>query len=196
MKRNLGIAFSGLWLTPALFAQLATTTSLVGTVTDSSGKVIPNAKVTAVETGRGYLHGMTNGQGYYSLEFVRVGTYNVTVESPGFQKITKTGIIVDINQTVRTDITLAVGAVSQSVTVEATVAAIKTDDATVSEIISTRSVAELPLNGRDPMQLALTTPACCWAASRPPPACRRARISSAPARARSRTACRSTASAS
>ena len=59
---------------------------------------------------------------------------------------------------VRADLTLAVGAVSQSVTVEAQVTAIKTDDATVSEVLGTRNVADLPLNGRDPMQLALTTP--------------------------------------
>ncbi len=100
----------------------------------------------------------TNGQGNYTFEFVRVGVYNITVELSGFQKITKTGVTVDINQTVRTDITLPVGAVSQSVTVEATVSAIKTDDAAVSEILGTRAVAELPLNGRDAMSLALTTP--------------------------------------
>src|SRR5207253_7499989 len=96
--------------------------------------------------------------GYYSLEFVRVGTYNVTAEAAGFQRVTKTGIIVDINQTVRTDLTLAVGALTQTVTVEATVTAIKTDDATVSEVMSTRAISDLPLSGRDPMKLALMTP--------------------------------------
>jgi hypothetical protein len=140
-------------------AQLATTTSLVGTVTDSSGKLIPGAKVTATESRTLDVYNTTtNGQGNYTFEFVRVGVYNITVELSGFQKITKTGVTVDINQTVRTDITLPVGAVSQSVTVEATVSAIKTDDAAVSEILGTRAVAELPLNGRDAMSLALTTP--------------------------------------
>jgi hypothetical protein len=143
----------------AAHAQLATTTSLVGTVTDSSGKTIAGANVTAIETGTlDKYNGTTNEQGNYTFEFVRVGVYNVSVEQTGFQKVTKTGVIVDINQTVRTDFTLPVGAVSQSVTVEAAVAAIKTDDASVSEILGTRSVAELPLNGRDPMSLATTTP--------------------------------------
>jgi carboxypeptidase family protein len=140
-------------------AQLATTTSLVGTVTDSSGKSIPNAKVTAVETGTlDTRTTFTNELGYYSFEFARVGTYNITVEQQGFQKTTKAGVVVDINQTVRTDVAMAVGAMTQSVTVEAAVAAIKTDDATVSEVIGTRSVSELPLSFRDPMALALTTP--------------------------------------
>jgi hypothetical protein len=140
-------------------AQLATTTSLVGTVIDSSDRAIQNAKVTAVEAGTGDTYVMTtNEQGYYSREFVRVGVYNITAEQPGFQKITKTGIQVNINQIVRTDFALPVGAVTQSVTVEAIVTAIKTDDASVSEIINTRAVAELPLNGRDALQLATMTP--------------------------------------
>src|SRR5277367_2443234 len=140
-------------------AQLATTTSLVGTVTDSSGKLIPGAKVTATETRTlDKYNATTNEQGNYTFEFVRVGVYSITVEQAGFQKVTKVGIIVDINQTVRTDVTLPVGAVNQSVTVEATVAAIKTDDAAVSEILSTRNVADLPTNGRDAMSLATTTP--------------------------------------
>ena len=140
-------------------AQLATTTALVGTITDSTGQVVQGAKVTAVETSTLDTYtATTNDRGYYSLEFVRVGTYNITVEQPGFQKVTKTGVQVDINSTIRTDFTLTVGALSQSVTVEATATAIKTDDATISEVLGTRSVAELPLNGRDPMLLAITTP--------------------------------------
>ncbi len=145
--------------TGALSAQLATTTSLVGTVADSSGNIMQNAKVTAIETGTSDKYsGTTNGQGYYSLEFIRVGTYNVSVESPGFQTLTKTGIVVEINRTVRTDFALTVGALSQSIIVEAQATAIKTDDASVSEVMNTRSISELPLSGRDPMQLARMTP--------------------------------------
>src|SRR5262245_16908760 len=140
-------------------AQLATTTSLVGNVFDPTGKSVQGAKVTAVETGTSETRTTTaNEQGYYSFEFARVGVYNITVEQPGFQKATKTGVQVTINQSVRTDFTLAIGAVTQNVTVEAVSTAIKTDDSTVSESISSREVADLPLNGRDPMRLALTTP--------------------------------------
>jgi len=160
MKQRLFVAICLLvFFAIGVHAQLATTTSLVGTVTDSSGKLIPNAKVTATETRTlDKYNTTTNGQGNYTFEFVRVGTYSVTVELTGFQRVTKTGIIVDIDQTVRTDILLPVGAVNQSVTVEAIVSAIKTDDASISEILSTRVVAETPLSVRDAMGLATTTP--------------------------------------
>ena len=160
LKRLFGALtlFTCLAVIPAS-AQLATTTSLVGTVTDASGKAIQNAKVTIVETGTLTTYStLTNDQGYYATEFARVGVYSVTVEQPGFQKLTKTGIEVNINQIVRTDFKLSVGAVSSSVTVAAEVAAIKTDDATVSENLGTRAVADLPLSGRDAMQLATATP--------------------------------------
>ena len=87
-----------------------------------------------------------------------MGTYDLTVTHPGFQTYQANGIQVDINQVVRTDMTLRVGGVQQSVTVQATAATISTDEASISEIIGQRSVAELPLNGRDPLRLALTTP--------------------------------------
>src|SRR5260370_10464214 len=123
-------------------AQLATTTALVGTVTDTSGQTVPMAKVTAVnrDTADTYTV-MTNDQGYYNIQFVHVGTYNLLVVKSGFQKLEKTGVQVDINQIIRTDVTLAIGTISQSVTVEATVTAIKTDAATVSEVLGTRAVS-------------------------------------------------------
>src|SRR5262249_22857603 len=145
-------------LSMSAFGQIASTTSLVGTVTDSNGASVAGAKVSAVNRGtQDTYNAVTNYQGYYSIEFIRVGVYDLTVEQPGFQKVTKSGIVVDINQTVRSDIELTVGALTQTVTIEAVVAAIKTDDASVSEIISARNVAELPLNGRDPLKLATIT---------------------------------------
>ena len=77
-------------LAVAASAQIATTTSLVGTISDSSGKAIPGSKVTAVETGTRDTHtATTNEQGYYAIEFIRVGTYSVTAEAAGFQTLTK-----------------------------------------------------------------------------------------------------------
>jgi len=153
--------FLGMSIASVIHAQLATTTSLVGTVSDDSGKSIPNAKVTAINAGTSDTYtGLTNEQGFYNLQFVAVGDYNLTIESPGFQLFKLNGVHVDINQVVRNDVTLKVGNVVETVTVQATATALKTDDATVSEIINARSVAELPLSNsaRDPMSSALTTP--------------------------------------
>ncbi|HYW43420.1 MAG TPA: carboxypeptidase regulatory-like domain-containing protein [Bryobacteraceae bacterium] len=131
----------------------------MGTVTDASGKTVPAAKVTAVNANTHNTYSaLTSEQGYYNIEFVAVGDYDLTVELPGFEVTRITGIHVDINQVVRNDVTLKIGNVVESVTVQATAAAIKTDDASVSEIISTRAVAEAPLNLRDPMALATTVP--------------------------------------
>ncbi len=141
-----------------MYAQLATTTALVGTVTDTTGQTVPGAKITAVNEGTGDTYtATTNDQGYYNIQFVHVGTYSLTVEKPGFERSQTKNVIVENNATVRNDVTLAVGSVSQSVTIEATAPVIKTDDASVSENITTRDVANLPLNGRDPMHLAITT---------------------------------------
>ena len=80
-------------LCASAFAQLATTTSLVGNVVDPTGRAIANAKVTAVETRTlSTLNTVTSDQGYYGFEFIPAGEYNVTIEQPGFQKMTKTGI--------------------------------------------------------------------------------------------------------
>ena len=99
-------------LAAAASAQIATTTSLVGTVTDSTGQSLVGAKVTAIETGTLDMHvTTTNDQGYYSIEFIHIGTYNITAEREGFQKVTKTGVVVEINQVVRADIALRVGAI-------------------------------------------------------------------------------------
>src|SRR4029077_15873614 len=136
------------------YAQIATTTALVGTVTDTTGTSVPGAKVTAVNRGTHDAYpAVTNEQGYYNIQFIAVGDYDLTIEHPGFQSSKVTGIHVDINQAVRTDVALKVGNVVESIVVQATAAAIKTDDPTVSKIISTRSVSALPLNGRDAMQL-------------------------------------------
>src|SRR5579883_263070 len=141
------------------YAQLATTTALVGTVSDTNGAMIPDAKVTALNTGTGDNYtANTNAEGNYNIQFVRAGTYTISVEKSGFQKLQKTGVVVEENQIVRNDLTLTVGSLQQSVTIAGEAPVIKTDDASISENITTRQVAELPLNGRDPMHLAITTP--------------------------------------
>ena len=140
------------------FAQVANNTALVGTVTDTSGQAVTGAKVTAVNVATNERYSATtNEEGAYTLTFIRQGTYTITVEHAGFSRSVQEGIVVDINRTVRTDVSLRVGSVSESVTVNAGAPPVSTDDATVAETLSSRSVVDLPLNGRDALKLAATT---------------------------------------
>jgi hypothetical protein len=140
--------------------QIATTTSLVGTITDQAGKTVPAARISVVNPGSGDTYSsVTNELGYYNIQFVHVGTYDMVVEKDGFQRVEKTGIVVENNEAVRNDIRLVIGPISQSILVVARPQAIQTDDAAVSEHLDAHQLTELPLNGRDPLRLATTTPA-------------------------------------
>ena len=140
-------------------AQLASTTSLVGTVVDASGAIVPNTNITAVNIATHDTYQMrTQSKGDYVFPFVQIGTYSITASADGFQTATHTGIIVESNQTVRVDFTLKVGQTSQSVTVTGATPPISTDDPSLSQIIGSQQAADLPLNGRDPLKLGITTP--------------------------------------
>ena len=138
-------------------AQVSNNTSLVGTVTDQSGGVVPGAKVTGtnVDTKVSYT-GTTNEEGFYSIPFVAPGTYNVTVEATGFPKVTTNGVIVTMNLAVRTDAVVKLGATSSEVNVSASTPTLSTDDALLGETVDSEKVHDLPLNGRHAIDLAAT----------------------------------------
>ncbi len=159
MKLLARAAMSVPFLTVALFAQLASNTSLVGTITDTSGAAVSGVNVTALNEGTQETYNTTtNASGYYELQFVKAGSYAITSRKDGFSTVITRNIPISANQIVRTDFSLSVGEVTQSMEVVADVPPIKTDDAAVNELISTKSTAELPLNGRNPLQLAAITP--------------------------------------
>ena len=156
--RLLSLAF-GILLATNAAAQLATQTAIVGTVTDSSGSVVPGAAVTAVNIGtQDRYEAVTNEQGQYNMQFVRTGKYEITVALVGFQTFKATGIEVGNNQVVRRDAVLQVGDLSETVAVVAEAVVLDTDNATVSETLNQRLVAEAPLSGRNVWSLAGTTP--------------------------------------
>jgi hypothetical protein len=135
--------------------QLASSTSLTGTVTDTSGAVVPGAQVSAVNAATQVAYrGSTNRSGIYNVLYIPVGTYTVTVTAHGFSTAVHTNIIVENNQTVRTNFVLHVGSVATTVTVSSASPPIATDKATISQTISQRSIAQLPVNGEDPLKLA------------------------------------------
>src|SRR3954471_6243463 len=115
-------------------AQLASQTALVGTVTDSGDLVVPGAQVVAVNAGtRDTYEATTNADGYYNIQFVRSGTYEITVTLSGFQTTRVTSIEVANNQIVRTNVVVKVGQLNESITVVGAAPILDTDSARISE---------------------------------------------------------------
>jgi hypothetical protein len=141
----------------ASFAQTETA-RLEGTVTDPSGAPVAGAaiSVTSVETGRNTT-GSTNDSGFYVVPALPAGHYHVDVTKDGFNKVSR-DFELTISQIAVVDFSLTVGAVTQTVTVEAGSPVIDAADSSLSTTISGRQVTELPLNGRNFTQLATLVP--------------------------------------
>jgi hypothetical protein len=149
----------GLFLATNAFAQLASQTALVGTVTDTGNLVVPGAQVVAVNVGtKDTYEATTNSEGYYNIQFVRTGTYEITITVSGFQTFKVTGVEVANNQVVRMNAVVKVGGLTESVNVEAKAQVLTTDSAVVSETIGKRAIIDLPMSGRNVWSLASTTP--------------------------------------
>ena len=136
-------------------AQVANNTSLVGTVTDPSGKSIGNAKVTAVEQTTKVVYGSTtNAEGYYAITFIQPGTYDLTVDHAGFMKVNTVGVPVQVDLAVRTDFALSIGSEAVTVTVTAATPPMSTDDANLGETFDTKQVEDLPVQGHNALEVA------------------------------------------
>lgn len=130
-----------------------------GTVTDSTGSVIPNAKARIVNTAQGTSQDVeTNSAGFYQSSALPPGTYAVTVTMQGFKSYTIGGIVVDAAAHVTSNATLAVGSMDTSVTVESTPPSLDTVDAQIGNTVDARAVQELPVNGRSVLALATLSP--------------------------------------
>src|SRR6202521_890595 len=131
--------------------------TILGTVTDSSGDVVPGAPVTVLNSGTGERRSTrSDDRGNYQVPALNIGAYEVIVEQPGFRKQTISGITLVVNQMARIDVKLEVGAVTQELTVKADAPLVQTDDATVSQLINQRDIRELPIPAnRNMFRLAL-----------------------------------------
>jgi hypothetical protein len=138
---------------PAAHAQL-TTADIVGTVTDATGAVIPNANVTVVNLDtRDQRTAAANASGEYQFTLLPVGRYTVTVKVAGFKTSTTSPLAVEAGDRARSDIKMETGGESQTVTVEAQTPLLQADNATVSSTVTAKAVQDLPLNGRNFVQL-------------------------------------------
>ena len=131
-----------------------TNATLTGTVTDSTDAVIPAAEIVIMnmETGESYATA-TNETGNYTIPFIKPGTFELIVTTPGFKQYTRAGIRLDTASNVRADAVLEVGEVTESVTVEADVPLLKTENSSVGGVIKNTSIANMPLLGRRAAQL-------------------------------------------
>jgi hypothetical protein len=146
-------------LSGCVLAQQASITSLIGRVTDVNGAGIPGASVTAIADGTNETYSaITNEAGLYFLQFVKIGTYTVKATASGFATVMHAGVQVEVNQLVRTNFEMKIGQVTEQVIVLGSTPPIATDEASLSEVLNTRAIANLPLNGRDVLRMAALTP--------------------------------------
>jgi hypothetical protein len=151
------LLFAGLFaMTGNLLAQAGATGTILGTVTDSSGALVPNARITVTNTAtKVAAQTITNSAGDYNVSALNPGTYTVTAEAAGFQKTVVSSFTLTVNQHARVDLALKPGGVSETVTTTAQSVALDTDTAELSSLVSQQQVEDLPLNGRNFMQLLL-----------------------------------------
>ena len=146
-----------LWTTSA-FGQF-TTARLSGTVQDNSGAAVPGATVTVEQVGTGYKQQVKSGEaGEYLFPSLPVGAYQLTVEMTGFNTYLQKGIALQVGQAATQQIKLAVGTVTQQVTVQGDTNQVTTDDASISQVIDEKSMESMPLNGREAQQLVFLVP--------------------------------------
>jgi len=141
---------------PFAFGQEAT---ILGTVTDPSGSVVPNVTITIthVETGE-VRSSVTNSTGQYVAPGLTIGHYNVSAKAAGFGSAEHNGLVLDVNDRARVDFVMKVGTTQEHVTVEANAIAVQTDTGEVSSVITGQQVTELATNGRSLYTLFALTP--------------------------------------
>lgn len=146
------LIFLALGVAAFAFAQ---TSSLTGTVVDTSGAVIPSATVTItnVLTNESFT-GVSSGSGIFSIPLLKPGTYDLTVEQTGFKQFKRTGIVIETGVPARADVRLEVGGVTDTVTVEADVPLLKTESSSVGNVVRRETIANMPLVGRRAASLA------------------------------------------
>src|SRR5262245_1120123 len=164
MSRNLiKLGFAALWalatpFLPATFAQVEQGT-ITGTVTDSSGGVMANARVviTNVQTGVA-KETLTNDEGYYRVPYLHPGKYTVTVDQQGFSPSTVSDVNLSVGLTATVNVSLKPGSPSEAVTVTATMVQLERESASLGNVVGSLQLIELPLFGRNPYSLVTLAP--------------------------------------
>ena len=133
--------------------------TLTGVVADSSGQVIPGVAVKAVNEGTSVEAATTtNAEGRYNFPSLRPGSYRVVAAITGFKQFVSSGVVLQVNQAARLDMTLTIGTVTEEIVVTGEAPVLETETGSRGSVIDHTKIVELPLNGRDYNQLALLSP--------------------------------------
>ena len=136
-------------------AQLSTA-QLSGRVTDESGAVLPGVTVTVTQTGTGFTRSdVTSGNGAYLMSNLPPGPYRLEVSLVGFRTYVQTGIVLQVATSPVINAVLAVGGLEESVTVEAAAPIVDVQSSGISHVVQSKEILELPLNGRNPVDLVM-----------------------------------------
>ena len=164
MKRVRSGLFGGvllLLLTATVgWAQAGATAQISGTVKDSSGGVLPGADVTATQTETGFKRSVvTDSDGAFTIPSIPIGPYRLEVMLQGFRSFVQTGIVLQVNDSPVVPITLPLGAVAETITVQANTTMVETRSLGVGQVMDNKRILDLPLNGRNPADLLQYLPA-------------------------------------
>lgn len=135
---------------PGIICQTAGTGALIGTIRDSSGAVVPNAKLTVTSADTGQVRtATTTADGTYNIALLPPGNYRVKIEAGGFRPVEIPSVTVTVTETAVLDRALEVGTQTQSITVESEVEAIQTASSALGSVVNTQTVVTLPLSTRN-----------------------------------------------
>ena len=153
-----GVAACLLVLRPFTYAQQPTG-RILGVVTDPQGAMVPGVAITVTNVATGIKYKTTTDKdGAYQALNLPIGAYTVTAERPGFRKMVVNTGQLEINQNLKIDVALRVGAVSEVIEVTASGLAVETQSATVGDSVTSRPIVDMPLNGRNVFDLARLEP--------------------------------------
>src|SRR5215467_27763 len=145
----LGTTLGALLFSLPLFAQ-GNFGHILGTVTDSTGAVIPGATVSIIDKDRGLARTLTTDEaGLYNAPNLSPGTYTVRAELPGFKRLDRENVVVEVGQEIRVNLTIEPGQQSETVTVSEAIPLVDTTSGTLGGVLENASINDMPLNGRN-----------------------------------------------
>src|SRR5262245_52838182 len=140
-------------------AAFSQTAQITGTITDQSGAVAPQTRVTATNVDTGVARStVANESGNYLITALLPGNYRVAAEVSGFKRMNRDGVRLEVDQVARIDFMLQLGETRETVSVEASAVILDAATSTVGSVVENKQIADLPLNGRNPTDLLALNP--------------------------------------